>query len=183
MVYTEAGLPIYSKCYSTFCKTAFKNPELLSGFLSAIQTLPATISEDLVLESVKMGPSEMKFSRTIPSGHTVVIGLGEDVPDVAEKVFKAVSDILTADQFRDVDWSFISSDMMQAFEKELLENRLVTALEGHGGFEDQCPLGDQCPIHTNALQYKTRREKVWSMIKGKYEALRQKMSAKGSSAE
>jgi len=37
MVYTESGLPIYSKCYGTFCKTAFKNPELLSGFLSALQ--------------------------------------------------------------------------------------------------------------------------------------------------
>ncbi|MHA1769287.1 MAG: hypothetical protein ACTSV3_05485 [Candidatus Thorarchaeota archaeon] len=49
MVYTDSGLPIYSKCYGTFCKTAFKNPELLSGFLSALQTLPLTSSDDLSL--------------------------------------------------------------------------------------------------------------------------------------
>jgi hypothetical protein len=176
MVYTEAGLPIYSKCYGSFCKTAFKNPELLSGFLSAIQTLPMTISTDLTLESIKMGPTEMKFSRTVPTGHSVVIGVGEDAPDVADKVFEAVADILTTDQFRNVDWSVISSDIMDAFEEELLENSLVEALKEHGGFEDQCPLGDKCPIHTTAIQYKTRRGKVWSMIKGKYEALRRKMS-------
>ncbi len=59
MVYTEAGLPIYSKCYGMFCKTAFKNPELLTGFLSALQTLPPTISSGLSLDAVKMGPTQM----------------------------------------------------------------------------------------------------------------------------
>ena len=78
MVYTESGLPIYSKCYGTFCKTAFKNPELLSGFLSALQTLPQTISTDLSLDSVKMGSTEMRFSRTTPTGHSIVVGLAED---------------------------------------------------------------------------------------------------------
>jgi len=107
MVYTEAGLPIYSKCYSTFCKTAFKNPELLAGFLSALQSLPLTISSDLSLDSVKMGPTEMRFSRTT----------------------------------------------------------------------DACELGDQCPLHTNALQNISRRSKVWSMVKDKYAAMRAKMSA------
>lgn len=176
MVYTDSGLPIYSKCYGSFCKTAFKNPELLSGFLSAIQTLPMTISDGLSLDSVKMGPTEMKFSKTIPTGHSVVVGLDENAPDVADKVFDAVNVILSSDQFESVDWSFISSDVMNAFEKELVENRLVKALEQHGGFEDQCPLGEKCPIHTNAFQYASRREKIWAMIRGKYEVLKKKMS-------
>ncbi|MHA2191410.1 MAG: hypothetical protein ACXAAP_14375 [Candidatus Thorarchaeota archaeon] len=47
MVYTSSGLPIYSKCYGTFCKTAFKEPELLSGFLSALETIPPTIGGGL----------------------------------------------------------------------------------------------------------------------------------------
>lgn len=175
-VYTEAGLPIYSKCYGTFCKTVFRNPEFLSGFLSAVQTLPLTISTDLTLESVKMGATEMEFSKTVPTGHSVVIGLGDNAPNVADRIFDALATILPSDQFRDMDLSFISSDLMNAFENELLENKLVEALKEHGGFENQCPLSDQCPIHTDAVQYGTRRENVWSMIKGKYDALRNKMS-------
>ncbi|TFG28386.1 hypothetical protein EU527_17365 [Candidatus Thorarchaeota archaeon] len=176
MVFTDAGLPIYSKCFGTFCKTAFKNPELLSGFLSALQTLPLTISSDLSLDSVKMGPTEMRFSRTTPSGHTIVVGLHEDKKEIADKVFDAVSGILSSDRFVGVDWDFISSDIMHEFESQLLNTALIDALHEHGGFEDQCPLGDNCPIHTNALQYKTKRVKVWDMIKGKYAAMKARMS-------
>ncbi|TFG33709.1 hypothetical protein EU527_07030 [Candidatus Thorarchaeota archaeon] len=180
MVYTESGLPIYSKCFGTFCKTAFKNPELLSGFLSALQTLPLTISTDLSLDSVRMGPTEMRFSRTTPSGHTIVAGLHEDNKEVAVKVFDEVSKILGSERFVNIDWSFISSDIMEEFETQLLKSALVDALHDHGGFEDQCPLGDNCPIHTNALQYKTKRVKVWEMIKGKYASMKAKMSGSNS---
>ncbi len=67
---------------------------------------------------------------------------------------------------------------MDDFEEELLQSRLVEALHDIGGFKDQCSLGDQCPIHTNALLYRTRREKIWSLIKGKYETLRERMRQK-----
>ena len=120
MVYTESGLPIYSKCYGTFCKTAFKNPELLSGFLSALQTLPLTISSDLSLDSVKMGPTEMRFLRTTPTGHSIVVGLGEDSEEIANKVFESVAGVLAMEKFVSIDWTFISSDMMNDFEDELL---------------------------------------------------------------
>lgn len=178
MVYTESGLPIYSKCYGTFCKTAFKNPELLSGFLSALQTLPLTLSSELSLDAVTMGPTQMRFSKSTPGGQSIVVGLGEDKPEVAEIIFKAVSGILASEQFLTVDWSFITSDLMNAFEEKLLQSTLVDALHDYGGFEDKCSLGDQCPIHTNALLYKTRREKVWGLIKGKYAAMRERMRGK-----
>ncbi|MGQ4871339.1 MAG: hypothetical protein ACP6IT_05835 [Candidatus Thorarchaeota archaeon] len=45
MVYTQSGLPIYSKCFGGFCKSAFESPELLAGLLSAIETIPPTLSE------------------------------------------------------------------------------------------------------------------------------------------
>ncbi len=178
MVYTESGLPIYSKCYGTFCKTAFKNPELLTGFLTALQTLPPTISSELSLDAVTMGPSQMRFSKTTPTGHSVVVGLGEDKPELAESIFKGVSDILAVEPFLEADWSYITADLMDAFEEKLLKSTLVDVLHDYGGFEDQCSLGDQCPIHTNALLYQTRREKVWILIKGKYAAMRERMQRK-----
>lgn len=177
MVYTEAGLPIYSKCYGTFCKTAFKNPELLSGFLSALQTLPLTMSPEMSLDSVKMGPTEMRFSRTTPTHHTIVVGLGEDSADLANKIFDAVAGVLAMDKFVSLDWTMISSDMMNDFKEELLKTALVDALHEHGGFEDKCELGDQCPLHTTAFQNTTRRSKVWSIVKDKYAAMRARMSA------
>ena len=178
MVYTESGLPIYSKCYGSFCKTAFKNPELLAGFLTALQTLPLTLSSELSLDAVKMGPTQMRFSKTTPSGHSIVVGLGEDMPEVAESIFEGVSGILAAEQFLTVDWSYVTSDLMNAFEDKLLKSTLVDILHDYGGFEDQCSLGNQCPIHTNALLYQTRREKVWGLIKGKYASMRERMQGK-----
>jgi hypothetical protein len=175
LVYTESGLPIYNKCYGTFYKTAFKNPELLTGFFSALQTLPLTLSSELSLESVKMGPTQMRFSKSIPSGHSIVVGLGEDKPEVAERIFGAVSEILAAEKLLNIDWSYVTSDIMNAFEAELLNSTLVDALHDYGGFEDQCSLGNQRPIHTNALLYQTRREKVWGLIKSKYTAMRERM--------
>ncbi|MHA1770697.1 MAG: hypothetical protein ACTSYL_02895 [Candidatus Thorarchaeota archaeon] len=90
MVYTQAGLPIYSKCFGTFCKSAFEQPEMLAGLLSAIETIPPTLSEGLSLNAVHMGSTTMRFSKIMPSGHSVVIGLSEDRPDVAESVYAAV---------------------------------------------------------------------------------------------
>ncbi|MHA1925381.1 MAG: hypothetical protein ACXABV_13295 [Candidatus Thorarchaeota archaeon] len=174
LIYTQSGLPIYSKCYGTFCKTAFKQPELLTGFLSAIETIPLTLASGMSLQSVKMGSTEMKFSKTTPDGHSVVIGLAEDAPEVANEVFEAVTKALSAEKFRDADWDHISSELMKAFENELLNNSLPEAMHDYGGFEDRCSLGDTCLIHTNAT--KSRASRIWGAIKGKYAALKQKMS-------
>lgn len=176
MIYTKGGLPIYSKCYGMFCKTAFKEPELLAGLLSAIETIPQTIGGGLSLDVIKMGPTQMRFSKTTPSGHSIVIGLSEDNQEIAEKIFSAVSDILGKDEFANADWGLISKEIMAAFEEELLSNSLVNALHDHGGFADQCPLGDQCPIHTNA--FASRRTIIWIAIKGKYAALKERMAQK-----
>lgn len=174
MVYTESGLPIYSKCYGNFCKTAFKEPELLSGFLSAIETIPPTLGSGLSLESIQMGPTQMRFSKTTPAGQSVVIGLSENKPEVAEAVFQAVNDVLSRPRFQDVEWTHVTGKAMNDFENELLNDALPEALHSHGGFSDQCPLGDQCPIHTTA--YESTRSKIWGAIKGKYAALKRKMT-------
>ncbi|TFG07083.1 hypothetical protein EU522_01055 [Candidatus Thorarchaeota archaeon] len=175
LVYTQAGLPIYSKCFGTFCKAAFQNPELLSGFLSAIETIPASLQSDLSLESIKMGNTEMRFSKTTPDGHSIVVGLTEDSPEVAEKIFSGVSKTMAEARFRNVDWSIITQDLMEDFKDELLNHTLVDVLHEYGGFEDQCPLGDKCPIHTNAVI--SRRQRIWSAIRITYSKMKEKMSS------
>ncbi len=176
MVYAESGLPIYSKCFGGFCRAAFKNPEMLSGLLSAIETIPPTLGAGLSLNSITMGHTQMRFSKKMPSGHSVVIGLSEEAPEVVQAVFEAVSDVLDMPNFREKDWGTITRDEMDEFKEELLKRSLVDALHDHGGFEDACPLGDQCPMHTDAVM--SRRETIWNSMKAKYRALREKMSRK-----
>lgn len=176
MVYTESGLPIYSKCYGTFCKSAAKQPELLSGFLSALQTLPLTLGGNLSLQSVNMGSTNLRFSKALPSGHSVVIGLNEDSIEVSEVVFGAVNKVLNSEKFAQVDWDYITSELMHEFEEELVQKVLPQALHAHGGFSDECTLGDQCPLHTTAV--KSRRQRVWDAVKTNYAALKARMGRK-----
>ncbi|MFO7837029.1 MAG: hypothetical protein R6V83_10250 [Candidatus Thorarchaeota archaeon] len=174
MVYTRAGLPIYSKCFGSFCKTSMKDPELLTGFLSALETIPTTISEDLTLDAVKMGPTDMRFTKTTPEGHSIVVGLSKDREDVAQSVFDAVQETLHQEQFADVDWTAVTRGNMNRFEEELVRSRIPEAMHEYGGFEDKCPLEDQCPMHTNAKM--SRKQRIWGAIKDKYQALKKRMA-------
>ncbi|TET11542.1 MAG: hypothetical protein E3J82_05565 [Candidatus Thorarchaeota archaeon] len=70
----------------------------------------------------------------------------------------------------------MTSELMDVFEKELLETALVDAMHDHGGFSDQCPLGDRCPMQTTAIQ--SRKGRIWSSIKDKYRAMREKMAGR-----
>lgn len=176
MVYTESGLPIYSKCFGTFCSTASKNPELLSGLLSALQTIPLTLSDSLTLEAVKMGSTDLRFSKSLPSGHSIVVGLSEDDEEVANAVFEAINKILQSERFERVNWDYITSDLMNEFEKDLVDKILPEALHAFGGFSDQCALGAQCPLHTNAEKSRSRR--IWEAVKSNYQALRERMKRK-----
>ncbi len=72
LVYRDSGLPIYSKCFSGFCGVAMKEPALLTGFLTAIQSFslefvcPST-RDPGSLEAITMGETIMRFSTTKPS--------------------------------------------------------------------------------------------------------------------
>ncbi len=49
----------------------------------------------------------------------------------------------------------MTSELMDVFEKELLETALVDAMHDHGGFSDQCPLG----IGVQCRRLQSNREK------------------------
>ncbi len=176
MVYTHGGLPIYSKCFGHFCQTAFKNPELLTGLLSALESIPPTLGDGLSLEAVKMGYTTMRFSKVMPGGQSVVIGLSEDDLATAEAVFNGVKQLFELDKFKDVDWGYVRRDIVDAFTQELVDRVLVDVMHERGGFHDECPLGDMCPMHTRADTADSRG--IWSIIRSKYDELRRRMRAK-----
>lgn len=119
----------------------------------------------------------MRFAKTTPDGHSIVVGLTEDSPEAAEKIFNAISGTMAQPRFKNTDWTIITQDLMTGFRDELLNHTLKDVLHEYGGFEDACPLGDKCPIHTTAVL--SRRKRVWSAIKETYAAMKSKMSSGG----
>ncbi|MHA1770696.1 MAG: hypothetical protein ACTSYL_02900 [Candidatus Thorarchaeota archaeon] len=65
---------------------------------------------------------------------------------------------MSNDRFRDVDWGLISSDLVTDFTNALINDYLVDAMHKYGGFKDECPLGDQCPMHTDSVL--SRRQRI-----------------------
>ncbi|MGQ4871340.1 MAG: hypothetical protein ACP6IT_05845 [Candidatus Thorarchaeota archaeon] len=120
-----------------------------------------------------MGPSVMRFSKVMPGGHSVVIGLSDDRPEVAESIFDAVARILNLDKFRDADWSYVTSELVDDFTTELVHGYLIDAMKRHAGFKDECPMGDKCLLHTTATA--SRRRRIWDAIKSKYDTARSMM--------
>lgn len=171
MVYLVTGLPIYSKCFSKICGVAFREPALLSGFLSALENFSAEITQGTrSLQSVKMGDTLMKFNRTLPTGHSVVIGLTEDDEGMVDTIFETIRTIVEID-FKGKDWSIVNEE----FEKEFayaLYKRLEGPLQKYGGFHDECPLGDKSLFKTVASSEK--KTTIWQRIKENYRIFRER---------
>ncbi|MFX0092227.1 MAG: hypothetical protein ACFFBD_10735 [Candidatus Hodarchaeota archaeon] len=173
LISNDIGLPLYSKCFSGFCKTAFEEPLLLSGLLTAIESFTQEISRGEALESVKMGQTTMFLKKTLPSGHSVVIGLEKETPKIAESIFKAIETILETD-YKDLDPHLVDTDIAEEFEQKLLKQVLVPTLHDHNfTFQDECPMGDQCPMRTLASDAK--KGTIWSTIKGTFTRIRARM--------
>ena len=148
---------------------------LLSGFLTALQSFSTQMTTDgsglgSTLEAVKIGPTVMRFSKVLPSGHNVVIGLSEDSPSMAREIFDGIDAFIRKD-YADTNWSIIDTIFGEKFGELLVKNVLSPIFHTKGGWEDTCPLGDACAM--KALPVKPSEEKVsiWGAIKKRYRGL------------
>ncbi|MFW9854697.1 MAG: hypothetical protein ACFFFG_06535 [Candidatus Thorarchaeota archaeon] len=183
LVYRKSGLPIYSKCFSGFCGIAMKEPSLLTGFLTAVQSFSTELvssdsSNSGNLEAITMGETIMRFNTTTPSGHRIVVGLREDKPKVAEEIFKAVSHVLET-KYSDQNWDLIrDAEFNHEFENALHEDALTPALLNVGGFHDNCPMGDNCLFRTLPTE-SSQKKSIWQLIKTKIQFMRDKLGLEG----
>ena len=69
------------------------------------------------------------------------------------------------------NWDLIDENFSKEFEHSLLNEALIPALHIHGGFEDNCPKGDNCPMKTVPTQKKT----IWTILKEKYKKIWNRM--------
>lgn len=177
MIYQKSGLPIYSKCYTGFCMMSAKDPILLTGFLSALENFSEEISKEN-LDSISMGNTVMNFKKSLPTGHSVVIGIESDKEvdsKLVEDIFNAINHVLET-KFLDTDWDYVTTEKTASFEKYLLESALVPALHAHGGFQDECPKGDMCPM--KILAGTNGKQTIWKRLRNKYETIWDQMKKK-----
>ncbi len=175
MVYQASGLPIFSKCFKGFCSLNAKDPMLLSGFLTALQSFGAQITNNgsgssSSLEAVKIGPTVMRFSKVLPSGHNVVIGLSEDSPSMARDIFDGI-DTFIRNEYADTNWTIIDTIFGEKFGELLVKNVLAPIFHNKGGWEDTCPLGDACAMKALPVESTEEKISIWGAIKKRYRNL------------
>ncbi|MFX0183944.1 MAG: hypothetical protein ACFE95_12745 [Candidatus Hodarchaeota archaeon] len=176
MIYLDSGIPIYSKCYSGICGIAAKDPALLTGFLTALENFATEFfsesknEDNSPLEAITMGKTILRFKKTLPTGHSLALGLKKDDLKLANDIFDAVESLLE-EKYRYQNWDLIDENFGKEFEQALLNEALMPALHMHGGFEDNCPKGDNCPMKTSPTQKKT----IWTILKEKYQKIWSRM--------
>ncbi len=172
MIYQASGLPIFSKCFKGFCALNVQDPMMLSGFLTALQSFSTQITDNgsgghSSLEAVKIGPTVMRFSKVLPSGHNIVIGLSEDSPSMAKEIFDGIESFIRED-YADTNWTIIDTLFGEKFGELLIRNVLAPLFHNKGGWEDTCPLGDACAMKALPVEPKEEKISLWNAIKRKY---------------
>lgn len=168
IIYQDSGLPIFSKCFSDFCGITVKDPALISSLLTVLEDFAKKIVGS-TFQSFIMVNTVTRFGKTLPTGHSVVIGLEKDNPKVVNEIFRLVEDLLE-NKYEHKNWNVISSEFTSEFEKTLYNKVLCPSLQDFGGFRDSCPHGDKCPLKTSL----SHKRKVWIILKERYQMIKKK---------
>ncbi len=169
MIYQDSGLPIFSKCFSDFCRITRKEPALLTTFLTFLENFTQkTVGSSF--QSFVLANTVMRFGKTVPSGHSVVIGLEKDNNTIVNEILRRVEDLLE-NKYAHKNWNIISSEFTSEFEKELYDEVFHPIFQNHGGFKDNCPHGENCPLKTSLSEKKN----VWIILKERIQIINKKL--------
>lgn len=146
IILQQSGLPIYSKCWGNFCAVLTVDDTLLSGFLSAITSMPKMLNQNTELSSIEMGFSKLLFNYTTPSGHIICGGFRKE--EINPKVMPAINEFFTQisnfleSEYKDAKWNNLSDEQIKDFENKLLttivEPWFHTVKSEHHS-DDMCP--------------------------------------------
>jgi hypothetical protein len=126
IVFQKSGLPIFSKCFGEFCGVLLVDESLLSGFLSAMTTMPTMFGkENNNLNSVEMGYTKLLFSHTMPSGHVICLGfnkntINEKNQEKINNLFDKINDFIEKD-YMNMKWDFTSTEEISPIVEKLLK--------------------------------------------------------------
>jgi len=92
VVYREDGIPIFTKYFSDFCSNLFKDSARLTTFLSTLETISEELSDEKSLRLIQISNFIMK--RTVPSRHSIVLGIESKNDELFKALFQALTILL-----------------------------------------------------------------------------------------
>ena len=98
-----------------------------------------------------------------------MLGLKKVTQEIAKDIFKAIETILET-KYVDKDWAIVTPEFDTEFERTLHHEVLIPSLHDHGGFEDLCPHGENCPLKAPP----TNRKPIWQILKKKFQKIQEK---------
>ena len=149
IVFQKSGLPIFSKCFGDFCGVLLVDETLLSGFLSAMTTMPTFFGKkETNLNAVEMGYTKLLFSHTLPSGHVICLGFEKHslTPQNEKKIaflFEKINNFIESD-YKDLEWSMVSTEEIKPILEKLLEKIINPWIHFSVGYtkehQKECPI-------------------------------------------
>ena len=126
IVFQKSGLPIFSKCFGDFCSVILVDDIILSGFLSALTTMPKMFGEGHDrLNAVEIGYTTLLFDHTLPNGNIICLGFKKEgfsveKNELIEDLFKQINDFVEITH-KDEQWDFLKRDEIRTILNELLD--------------------------------------------------------------
>lgn len=175
IVFQKSGLPIFSKCFGDFCGVLMVDDTLLSGFLSAMTSMPTFFAKDEKLNAIEMGFTKLIFSHTLPSGHVICLGFNKNTitdsnQSRIDELFQQINKFVEKDK-QDVDWSLLSSEEISPIVDELLDQIVNPWIHVSAKYTKHHSEG--CPICIDGPLYRGEndegiKEPVWKRLKDLY---------------
>ena len=155
IILQKSGLSIYSRFLGSFCSFLSVDDTLLSGFLSAITTMPQMLNQNTNLNAVEMGFSKLLFNYTTPSGKIIIGGFRrEEINNTSMKkindFFIQLSNFIEND-YKDTKWDFLTDDEKIEFENQLLSKIILPWFHA---VKSEMHNDDECPMCSNGQMYK-----------------------------
>ena len=149
---------------------------LLSGFLSAMTTMPSFFSTDeKTLNSIEMGFTKLLFSHTLPSGHVICLGFNKNSinkknQQKIDNLFDKINNFIEKDQ-KDVDWSLLTTEEIEPIIDKLLSQIINPWVHLTGNYtkehKENCPMCIDGPLFRGKDE-EGIKEPIWKRWKELY---------------
>lgn len=171
IVFQKSGLPIFSKCFGDFCSVILVDESILSGFLSAITTMPKMFGKDLNrLNAIEIGYTKLIFDHTLPNGNTICLGFKKDSftdenKPLMDDLFKKINDFVEITH-KDEHWELLTRSQLKKLLNELLETVITPWINVDPNYRYHA---DRCTFSTESELYRGKNDEgmnqpIWQRL-------------------
>lgn len=186
IMFTEDGIPVYSRCFANLCMASLRDDVLLSAFLSSLNIIaqmdPSSAPEELILDDnpIKVYYGEEKGIRSINLEDLELIFYYTKVDEIIiasgfiykgkqpeSEVHQFMVDLESfLGKYSQTTWSNLPNDFIMNFEKDLLKSVVHPFQVKTHGKVAYCPYGENCFFRVS--MYEGVKNKITDSIRETY---------------